>query len=552
VFNCRQIADKNREALMSSQQRFDVATDIIQLSASEIAQHIRDKKISAREVVEEHIKRIEVVNPQLNTVVLPRFEQALLEAEDADASLAAGKLLGPLHGVPITIKDQFMVEGLPTTWGLPSKITNIAAEDGPLVKRLRQAGAIVLGKTNVPELLFYHESDNPLFGRSNNPWNLERTPGGSSGGEGSIIAAYGSPLGLGGDIGGSIRIPAHFCGIHGLKPTTGRLTNLDSPFDLFPFGLELIQAQPGPLARSVADLALAMKILAAPGLDQLDPSIAPVPWQPVASPDISLANLRIAMYTDDTFFPAAPAIQRSVQEAAMALRARGAVVEEWTPPGISHAMQIYLTALSADGGVFMKRVLGNNPVDFRIKGFLQLSTLPNSLRPALAFLAHLLGQHTFTFLLEHVRTTSTAEYMRLTTARTRYRIRFLEALNKGGFDAIICPPDALPALTHGNSFLLDIAGSYSLLYNLLGMPAGVVAATRVQPGEEISHRPVLDIVKRAAYRVEKKSAGLPVGVQVASRYWREDVVLTIMTALEEHFRAQKSYPLFPVTEIQDE
>src|SRR5205085_11358488 len=132
----------------------------------------------------------------------------------------------------MTIKDQFMVAGMATTWGLPSEAGNVAREDGPLVKRLRQAGAIILGKTNVPQLLGYHESDNPLYGRTNNPWNLQRTPGGSSGGEASIIAACGSPLGLGADIGGSIRIPAHFCGLQTLKPTSGRLTNLDSPPEL--------------------------------------------------------------------------------------------------------------------------------------------------------------------------------------------------------------------------------------------------------------------------------------------------------------------------------
>ena len=130
--------------------------------------------------------------------------------------------MGPLHGVPITIKDQFLVAGTPTTWGLPNQAGHRAEEDGPLVQRWRQAGAIILGKTNVPQLLYYAESDNPLYGRANNPWNLARTPGGSSGGEGAIIAAGGSPIGMGGDIGGSLRIPAHFCGLTTLKPTSGR------------------------------------------------------------------------------------------------------------------------------------------------------------------------------------------------------------------------------------------------------------------------------------------------------------------------------------------
>lgn len=523
----------------------DTAIDITKLSANEIARRIKAGDYSVREVVEAYIQRIEAVNPQLNAVIAPRFAQARAEADAADIARAEGKEPGPLHGVPITIKDQFMVAGLATTWGLPSKAHDIACADGPLVGRLRDAGAIILGKTNVPELLFYHESDNPLYGRTNNPWNLKRTPGGSSGGEASIIAAGGSALGMGGDLGGSIRIPCHFCGIHGLKPTSGRLTNLDSPADLFPSGLELIQAQPGPLARSVDDLALAMAVLTAPGQEQLDPAIAPVPWNPPELSDASVRQMRIAMYTDDNFFSAAPALRRAVHEAASALRERGAVVEEWHPPEVPLAMQIYTTALGADGGTFIKRVLGKNPIDFRINGFLRMDALPNFLRPALAALVRLFGQKYLSYLLLNVRSCSTDEYMQLTTARTQYRIRFLQALEARGFDAIICPPDALPALTHESSYFLNIAGSYSMLYNLLGMPAGVVAATRVQPGEESDRKPGCDIIKCAARIVEKNSAGLPVGVQVVGRYWREDTVLSVMAALEEHFRKQKSYPLHP-------
>src|SRR5262249_30161602 len=277
----------------STGQRAD--GDITTMGAVAIAHGIRAGDFSAREAAEAYIRQIERVNPRLNAVVYPRFHEALAEADAADMARARHEPLGPLHGVPITIKDQFMVAGTPTTWGLPSEKTHIRGEDGPLVRRLRQAGAIVLGKTNVPQMLGYHESQNPLYGRTNNPWNLQRTPGGSSGGEASIIAAHGSPLGLGADIGGSLRIPAHFCGIHCLKPTANRLTNLDSPVELFPSGQETVVAQPGPLARRVEDLSLTMAVLAAPGQAAFDPVVPPVAWQEDMVP--SLAGLRIAMYT---------------------------------------------------------------------------------------------------------------------------------------------------------------------------------------------------------------------------------------------------------------
>jgi len=190
--------------------------DLTTLTASELAERIRAGDLSSQEVVEAHIRRIDAVNPRLNAVVVPLFDQARAQAKAADAARAQGQPLGPLHGVPVTIKEQY------------------------LVKRWRAAGAIILGKTNIAQLLRYYEADNPVYGRSNNPWNLDRTPGGSSGGEAAIIAAGGSPLGLGGDFGGSLRVPAHFCGLTTLKPTTALLSNLDNPAHLAVTGQEAI------------------------------------------------------------------------------------------------------------------------------------------------------------------------------------------------------------------------------------------------------------------------------------------------------------------------
>src|SRR5215468_5611867 len=220
------------------------------LSASELARRIAAGRLSSQEVVEAHIRRIEVVNPCLNAVVVPLFKQARAEASRADRLREQGTLLGPLHGVPITLKEQFMVSGTPTTIGLMSYRSQLVEQEGPLVKRLRQAGAIVLGKTNVSQLLLSLSGscENPVYGRTNNPWDLARSPGGSSGGEAAIIAAGGSPLGLGADNGGSIRIPAHFCGLYSLLPTPRRLSNLDTAPYAEVAGQEATIAQPCPLA----------------------------------------------------------------------------------------------------------------------------------------------------------------------------------------------------------------------------------------------------------------------------------------------------------------
>ncbi len=512
---------------------------LTELGAAELARMIASGTISSAEAVERHIERIEQSHSKLNAVVWPLFERARAQAAEADRARTSAAALGPLHGVPITIKEQFEVEGAPSTWGLPSRAGQFARSDGPLVKRLRAAGAIVLGVTNVPQMLFYLESDNPVYGRSNNPWNVARSPGGSSGGEGAIIAAGGSPLGLGADIGGSIRVPAHFSGIHGIKPTSGRLTGLDNPA-FFHSGQEAILPQLGPMARHVEDLELAMSVLAAPGQEKLDYSIPPVPWPDPKRVDVS--RLRIASYSDDGFFHAAPGVRRAVEVAADALRAEGATVETWRPPRVADAMGLFYGLFGADGGDWLKRSIGSNPVTPPIKTLLQGAGIPRALRPLVAAVLDGVGQHRTALLARRFRSLSTAQYVTLVGERNRYQREFLAALDSGRFDAILCPPHALPALTHGASVHAGPAASYSMLYNLLGLPAGVVAVTRVRAGEE-SDRPVSkDVVEKTARAVEQGSAGLPLGVQVAARRWREDIVLAVMAAAERRLKGNADYP----------
>jgi fatty acid amide hydrolase len=238
--------------------RKDRHDGVCELSATEMASKVGIGDISAHELVEAHIARIEAVNPKLNAVVVKRYDAARSEARDIDRRRVAGEALPPLAGVPITIKECLDFEGTASTFGLPSRRDAIAASDEPHVARLRQAGAIVLGKTNVAQLLMFVECDNPIYGRTNNPWNLDRTCGGSSGGEGAIIAAGGSALGLGTDIGGSCRYPAAFCGIVGFKATAGRMP--DRGRYSMSFGQQAIASQVGLLARNVDDIAAGLSV----------------------------------------------------------------------------------------------------------------------------------------------------------------------------------------------------------------------------------------------------------------------------------------------------
>ncbi|HLV98081.1 MAG TPA: amidase [Ktedonobacterales bacterium] len=508
------------------------------LSAGELAGLIARGEVSAVEAVEAHIERIEQMNPALNAVVVKRYETAHAEARQADERRAAGEALGPLHGVPITIKECLDLEGTPSTFGLPSRTKLLATEDDVYVARMREAGAIILGKTNVAQLLFYYESDNPLYGRTKNPWNLDRTPGGSSGGQAAIIAAGGSPLGLGTDIGGSLRVPATFCGIASMKPTAGRFP--DAGRYSVPIGQRAIVSQVGVLARQVSDVALGLEVINGGRNPVTEP---PMPLGNPATVDVS--RLRVACYTDDGTFQVAPAVRRAVQEAAELLRTAGAQVTAWTPPDVRQAAALWLGIMAADGARGFKQMLGRDKRDPRVAPFLLFA---GRSRPFLALLGgplRSMGQRGLAETLHAFGHTNTHHYWGLVEAQMEYQAQFLRALDHdagGPFDVILCPANALPPYTHGSFYDLLTAGAYATLYNVLGYPAGVVPVTRVRPGEDVGRAASRDRMQKAARNVELGSVGLPVGVQVVARPWREHVALAVMGAIEQAAAPCPDYP----------
>jgi Asp-tRNA(Asn)/Glu-tRNA(Gln) amidotransferase A subunit family amidase len=263
------------------------------LSAVSMAKQIRQKKLSPVELVEAHLTRIEELNPKLNAFVQLDAEGARRQARAAEEAVTRSDKLGPLHGVPISIKSSIEVTGIKCEAGSKLRAGFVAAKDAPLVSRLRNAGATILGTTNTPELLMAWETDNVLYGRTNNPWDLSRTPGGSSGGEAAAIASGCSTGGVGSDGGGSIRVPAHFSGICGLKPTPGRIPSTGHfPTSVGPFALIGVV---GPMARTVSDLKVLFEVTLGP--DDGDTSAAPVPVRWPSRND--LKRLRIGYFEDD-------------------------------------------------------------------------------------------------------------------------------------------------------------------------------------------------------------------------------------------------------------
>ena len=509
---------------------------MLNMKAVEIVAALQKKELSAREVADAHIGRIEEVNPRLNAVIYPLFEKARTAADRVDARRMRGEPVGPLEGLPMTIKDQFIVDGTPTSLGLAHRSKEILHGEGPLVRRLRKADAVFLGKTNLPQLLVSYECRHALYGPANNPWDTGRAPGGSSGGEAAIIAAGGSPLGLGADMGGSLRIPAHCCGVYALKPTEHRFPNDDTPLDRGYFGglagFEGFVQQPGPLARSVDDLKLLMDVL----LKEPLPGALPAPWDGGPLRD-EVKGLTIGFFTDNGLFPASPAIRTAVEDAARALEGLGARVVPFAPPDPVKGIALYLSLIGADGAHWMVDALaGEKPVG-GIGNFIRSARTPAAMRGTMRALLRSLGQTSADFLMAHVRAADAAEYWRLCAERSAYRTRFRTAMEQGKIDILLCPSFGLPAVPHDASYKGAgvFAASYSMLFNLLGMPAGVAPVARIPESGESDRVSSRDGVVRDAIAIERGSAGLPVGVQMAGHHWREDQVFAVMKALEEAF-----------------
>jgi Asp-tRNA(Asn)/Glu-tRNA(Gln) amidotransferase A subunit family amidase len=305
-----------------------MSNELIKLSATALAELIREKKVSPVEVVEAHLQQIENENPKLNAIVT-LAPDARSCAKEAEEKIMSGEEVGLLHGVPVTIKDTIATKNLRTTFGSKRFADNVPSEDAAVVSLLKKAGAIIIGKTNTAELAMALDCDNPLFGRTNNPHDLTKTSGGSSGGDAAAVAANMTPIGIGSDLMGSIRVPSHFCGVFGLKPTTGSVSmrgHIPKAEGVYSLGSVI-----GPIARSVEDLALAFSIIA-------NQEIQNSKFQ---SQRPKTKNARIAFFTNDGISPVTVETKEAVHQAAKLFSDAGLIVEEKTPPHIERSAELW-------------------------------------------------------------------------------------------------------------------------------------------------------------------------------------------------------------------
>ncbi|MFN2522821.1 MAG: amidase [Mycobacteriales bacterium] len=325
--------------------------DLLLRPATELVRLLADRVVSATELLAATRVQVESLGPTVNAVITVDWEHAERAAAAADAAVATGRSLGPLHGLPMTVKDSIETASLRTTCGVPELTGHVPAEDAPAVARLRAAGAVVYGKTNLPTWAWDCQSTNPLFGRTNNPWDLDRTPGGSSGGAAAAVATGMTTLELGSDLGGSVRLPAHFCGVYGLKPTYG-LIPTRGHLPPMPGSLaELDIAALGPLARSADDLDLALGVLAGPD------TAAAVGWR-LALPGPRAARLRdyrIGVWSDDVTCPVDTATAMAIDDLAAQLRSEGVSVVDVaaTAPSVADGLRLFRRLVQPLAGTFL-------------------------------------------------------------------------------------------------------------------------------------------------------------------------------------------------------
>lgn len=450
---------------------------------------IETGEVSSRELVQSHLDQIAKVNPAIHAAVDVMADQAVQAAEEADRRRHSGERRSPFDGVPFSIKDSIAVKGAVVTAGtLGWRDAVPCRKDATLVSLLRAAGAIPLARTNLPDLLFSFESDNLVHGRTSNPYDLSRTAGGSSGGEAALIAACGSPFGLGSDAAGSVRVPAHCCGIASLKPTSGRLPRTGH----VPAAAGWVESvwQMGPMARRVDDLCALLPLLAQP--DGLDRTMVPMPCPPPAL--VAIPNLRVAYFISNGDAPTDPETEKVVRRVARVLQAT-----EARPPAVQKSYELEMKFLAPDGGEGLRafvRQIGSDRTHPLLESWIEKHA---------PFCTDLAG------------------FARIWAELDNFRAQMHQFLSD--FDVLLSPVAAQPAWPHGlSAYELVFRGfAYTMTYNLTGWPAAVV-------------------------RCGETTTGLPIGVQIAAAPWREDIVLAVAKRLEDEFGGWQAPPILDAIE----
>ncbi len=498
------------------------------LSANQLLERIDKGEVTSREVVQHFITAIERVNPALNAVVIKLFDSALKKADEADALFKQGKRTGRLHGLPFTIKECLDLPNTPSTLGVLRRKTDMPTQTDLYVDALQNEGGIVLGKTNVAQLLMYFESCNPVYGVTNNAHSNRHTCGGSSGGEGAIIASGGSAVGVGTDIGGSVRIPAAFNGVCSIKPTMGR--TIDQTRFIEHQVNPSINSATGILANHAEDLQLFLDIMNT----AIGNRWAVEPLQNFKEVDVS--KLKVGYFLTDGLFEPMTAVKRAVWEAVEKLKSLGVMVVAFEPPPLVEAEELFFNILTADGGPLFMQNLQKEKAMPQAQGLLMLAKVSPFVRKILRGLTRLLGQKSLYRIIPYFGGAGEAYHRVKAEQQKAFIEKYLKAMNTstiGQLDAIISPVCALPAFQHNTADKVGLGGTYTLQHNVTGFPSGVATVSKVKPEEAIGRKTTADLSIKTAAKIEASAAGLPLAVQIAARPWQEHIVIALIDKLHK-------------------
>ncbi|XP_065187955.1 vitamin D3 hydroxylase-associated protein-like [Sycon ciliatum] len=505
---------------------------IVDLPVEQLAEELKAGNLTSVQVLRSYMLKALEVSHDLNCVTEP----ISLDGCEAMANLLDSKVaevdrseLGMLHGLPVSIKENINVAGMYTTMGLLQHARTPATQDAVIVRVLRAHGAIPYTKTNLPQTMVSFDCSNPLYGVTRNPHNPDRTPGGSSGGEGALLGSGGSVLGIGTDIGGSVRLPAAFCGVCGFKPTMGRISHI---------GVESVMAgqtglaiSAGVMARSVSGCELLMKALCSKEAFDLDASVVPVTLNENAlKPG---RKLRIGYFKTAEFFHATPANQRAVSEAVDALRSAGHELVEFAAPDMYSIMAQYYDLILADGMGTVMDALDGDEYDPSIAYGAKLYGIPSVIRRTLASALYYTWRR-MSSLLFSVQGKSVQELWQLQKKRSADAKSFSNDLRGHGLDGLICPAQATGPLPIGTCAKLTASVCYTALANIYNLPSGVVPVTRVtqEDDDAMSSYPHNDLWGYLTRKLCKGMVGLPIAVQCITPTWRDEDCLYMMKELE--------------------
>ncbi|KAJ7187757.1 amidase [Mycena filopes] len=522
-------------------------------TAHEIVTNIEQGTWTASQVLEVFIAQSLVAHSATNCLTEVLFDEARKRASTLDAEFkATNRLKGPLHGVPISVKDQYDIEGYDTTIGYTACLNKPAKITADFVRTMVDAGAVPLVKTNVPQTMYAYECNNPIWGRTTNPYNPAYSCGGSSGGEACMLALDASVIGLGSDIAGSLRIPASACGVYSLKPGIGRVSDYGAK-ESFP-GFDGIKSVCGPMARCMDDLELACRVsFGALGVYNAHP---PLPFREVILPK----KLRFGYYTSDGILKGSPAAIRAVNETMDALRAAGhecVEIEQHLTPEI---LNLYLTLTSADGYKTLLRGVGSDPVDPSLGVLTFGPKVPQIIRSAVAAVIEtFMGDKVMADIVRLGGYRDVEAYHVACAQRNDIKKRFYDEIwTKHKLDGIITYVHASPQIRHGGSNMLTMMSGSPLTYNLVDSPAGVVPVTRVSAADIITDAwkaaeghgsPMCE--RELYFKHFGKDgkplydpaamAGMPVGVQVIGRLWEDEKVLAMMRVVDAALGRERGF-----------